>query len=463
MTSSITSCVCRKTLSRVVDITPWFALANGSTSTIQTSSHEKENNQMQDNLCNELLENLYHSGWSLVGIDAKSIGHGMDSETEEKTDDNGDSICSHSSDWTSQIQELFSKQYCENQCAADKLTFRSFESGAPGTTLVEPKLSWEITMANALAGQTEAVSHESKLVQRRMIHWAQRLHAVAVSVQMALQLPQGLLLHEETHSPPLSMTTNENRACIDLLRAFYYHPVPNDNQSSTTTFGSSPHTDWGSFTVFYQDDKVGGLQTYCRLCGNWTSVPTAFELNAMKSDNETTNNDEANRLVYFVVHIGDITSLAIHSALEVRHKQSSPNEPPSADDVSNVDNLNTPTTIQPKIPFPSPLHRVISPTIEPRASLVYFCYPPAERSIIDIVQGLAEWISRLAKVPLAANKLKYTIPYQDYYLLKNQSANAGAGLEDDDTNERAHHAFQRMVDKPVHDILKDKWDQVQRK
>jgi isopenicillin N synthase-like dioxygenase len=47
--------------------------------------------------------------------------------------------------------------------------------------------------------------------------------------------------------------------------------------SALMALGSSPHTDWGTLTVVWQDNKRG-LQTHCDACNVWLDVNTSSSL-----------------------------------------------------------------------------------------------------------------------------------------------------------------------------------------
>jgi isopenicillin N synthase-like dioxygenase len=184
---------------------------------------------------------------------------------------------------------------------------------------------------------------------------------------------------------------------VDLLRVFLYDPV------SVEQLGSSPHTDWGSWTVVWQDD-VGGLQTYCQAHEKWVNVAAS----PLETSRAT-----------FVVHVGDVTSLAMGHA----SSQS--------------------TTIV----WPSPKHRVISPSESiPRASLVYFAYPPPGISLKDMEQALGS--ERWGDVPAA-------IPYNKYFVLQNQSTGDKQAQSPEET-------YRDIRSRPLDSVFAEKWQQVQR-
>ena len=97
------------------------------------------------------------------------------------------------------------------------------------------------------------------------------LHSVACTIIHLLGIPSQLALQEDTCHKYSSATeleedgnnqcqrssSNGNTCCnIDLLRVFRYDAISplnnNDNSTATTTtMGSSPHSDWGTITVIY--------------------------------------------------------------------------------------------------------------------------------------------------------------------------------------------------------------------
>ena len=106
-----------------------------------------------------------------------------------------------------------------------------------------------------------------------MASWCTAMYTIAKSIRQVLDLPSHVLLHEDDESNSKNRDV-DNGKMIDLMRVFYYHQVQeqqqnqqqqesNDKNANTKksppiVLGSSPHTDWGSFTIVWQDD-VGGL------------------------------------------------------------------------------------------------------------------------------------------------------------------------------------------------------------
>ena len=351
------------------------------TEALAASAH-KHDNQSSFKAEPLLRETLSQYGWCLVSIDLAQLP--------------GDSIL-HS------IQPLKMKQQVEN--LFDPRTVASTNSKtavyrgrmAERSVQEEPKQSWEVK--RCCQDKTDLpIAHE----------WARALHSVAVAVTRVLQLPPNVLLKETDCDECCS---HDNNPCtIDLLRVFLYDAVNHDTKNS---LGSSPHTDWGSWTVVWQDD-VGGLQTYCHSHRQWVDVPVPPL--------------EESR-VYFVVHVGDVTSLAMVHAV-ARESIEDAGSPPSA------------------VVWPSPRHRVLSPTNSiPRTSLVYFAYPPLGISLKDMETSLLNYTK---------TDFKVAVPYSEYFVLQDQSKIETASTS---SAKETYRSIQLLsLDK----VFAEKWQQVQR-
>lgn len=268
------------------------------------------------------------------------------------------------------------------------ITYRgpTAESGSSATKLAEPKQSLQV--------QRCCSSTEKTIVHS----WCDALHSIARRVNELLQIPENLLLQQQDcHC--------QNGSCnVDLLRVFCHDPVPDHHR-----LGSSPHTDWGSWTVVWQD-TVGGLQAYCKRCDTYVNVDTS---------------DEALR---FVVHVGDVTSMSIGTTASMR-------------------NARTSSTIGlPQIIFPSPQHRVVSPSTHSRLSLVYFCYPPPGVTL-DTIEARLSGVLHTPK--------NTGVDFTSYYILKNQKS-GGVLMSEEET-------YQSIRSTPLDQVISHKWDQVQRK
>jgi 2OG-Fe(II) oxygenase superfamily len=255
---------------------------------------------------------------------------------------------------------------------------RSAESGSSSSKQPEPKQSWEV----------QRCSNGSSTPLHKYMNV---LHSIAVAITKLLSLPENTLLQE---GPCTCNCQGDCTKCnIDLMRVFLYDPVH-------PTLGSSPHTDWGSWTVVWQD-LSGGLQTYCSEHDLYVDVIPP----------------QGDSKVFFIVHVGDVTSLALAHASKGGAR----------------------------ISFPSPMHRVVCPSsTTPRVSLVYFAYPPPRISLLEIEGALENH----------AVLVDSEIRYDSYFLLQNQTT--GASLEDSEA------VYRRIRTQRLCNVLRAKWDQVQR-
>ena len=144
--------------------------------------------------------------------------------------------------------------------------YHTAESG--GEMIIEPKESLEISTANInrndddsedafAASSSSPSSSEYKSIES----WCNAMYTIAKHVRHVLDLPSHVLLYEnDDNDTSRDCDNGKNGKIIDLMRVFYYHRVVQREASTTTpiVLGSSPHTDWGSFTIVWQDD-VGGL------------------------------------------------------------------------------------------------------------------------------------------------------------------------------------------------------------
>ncbi len=358
----------------------------------------------------------------------------------------------------------------------EEATFRgrTAESGDEQQLIPEPKLSWEYCRCIAARLTTTASAAESaaatleKSVNKNNLHhyllqnWTQALHSVASVVIHSLGIPPRVMLHEEkceclhkimesdhinkNLSPDNNSNNdnNDNDKCnVDLLRCFRYDAISatdNDNddkeEAEQSLLGSSAHSDWGSLTVVWQDEK-GGLQTYCHSCEKWSHV----DATQASSDDK---NDSKNNAINLFVHVGDFLSLATVGDERIQ-RQHSPI-------------------------WPSPRHRVICPTLQQqpsdqkscnssncRRSLVYFAYPPPNISLVTaqtVVQpSLACEDDDSCKIS-SGN-------FPDYYsLLHDQSQHQS---DDSLKQENSIEAYENMRRRPFGQVIADKWNQVQRK
>jgi hypothetical protein len=244
---------------------------------------------------------------------------------------------------------------------------RCSESGSSSTSCQpEPKQSLEVQRCRDSSTQ---------------LHCAMDvLHSIALTVSRQLGIPENVLLYESKSQ--VDCKSHQGCKCnLDLMRVFLYDPC-------FPTLGSSPHTDWGSWTVVWQD-SMGGLQTYCPIHDAYVDVT---------SPNAENGTLPSQTYDYFVLHVGDITSLAIG------HIIGRPDR------------------------FPSPRHRVICPKESPRVSLVYFAYPPPSKTLMQIEDDLQSL--SLFEFKSTGHKTS-CVSYDSYFLLKDQ--NPGGEVDDSES------------------------------
>ena len=267
---------------------------------------------------------------------------------------------------------------------------RAAESGSSRIQHAEPKQSLEVKRCCAST-------------ERTLLHlWCLALHSVAARVNQLLEIPENVLLQKNCTCRNVQSPCN-----IDLMRVFKYDTVPGRQ------LGSSPHTDWGSWTVVWQDN-VGGLQAYCHTCNKYYDVEAP---------------NENNGTLRFVVHVGDVISLSIGNA--------------------TISSSMVSLTTDAKVIFPSPKHRVVSPTDEERISLVYFSYPPPGMTLDTIENSL----KKNPILPDDTNSID--IDFSSYYILKNQTSGQGVAMTEIET-------YQSIRSTPLDKVFATKWGQVQR-
>lgn len=494
-----------------------------------------------------LFQNLECYGWSPIRLDEATLlslncGSGGSDEARR--------LVTHYGEWNERHRELFADQAIRAATATttnsssrrrrQHLTYITAESGSPDAITTEAKQSWEFrrrpsssssassslarhhpaaTTTAAAATTTSGTELWADLVERRMNAWTEILHCVAVQVRRALDLPVHLLVQEEDDEEEDEIIHGEkavaagaSSSCsppLDLLRAFCYDQVAAaTTNGSAMVLGSSPHTDWGSFTIVWQSDddaEDGGaddgggadgdadsavspppppkcLQTYCHVHDTWNAVQVVvWEEEDGDASPPPPQNDQR-RWLQFIVHVGDMTSLAVGRALQQQQQQQKttatiPNsfisDNHAKDSNHQLDGNNTAESAT-TVLWPSPRHRVLSPTTQTRHSLVYFCYPPEDATLASITSGLSEWCDQQQHRHCSPydNLHKIVIPYEDYSLLQNQSATA----KDENTGIFAAAAASSSLllpvtgrdrcedlwNQPVREILDDKWRQVQR-
>jgi hypothetical protein len=350
---------------------------------LENDDNDDETNQ---NVEQQLLQNLRHFGWSPIQVRVPFCPPPTQAEIAQLFHKN-DGSTKHPS---------YNKEWI----------YRSAESGG-SETLIEPKESLE-------------VSHKTTTASTHRVHdWYHTMSFIAHKVcSDVLKVPPNTLLASSApqNDNDITSTNTEAGECIDLMRVFYYHKITAQTTSSQQ-LGSSPHTDWGSWTVVWQDG-VGGLETYCRACSKWVPVPAAP---AMK------DTDDNNPIWQCIVHVGDMTSLTVGLS-------------PDDDD----DNFES------TIPsWPSPKHRVVCSTESIRTSLVYFAYPPSHISMKEIQGELVDW--RRADRGMR-------LPLEEYYLLRDQSS----GLLSASSESSPESTYAKIAPLSIQQAIETKWNQVQR-
>jgi len=399
-------------------------------------------------------------------------------------------------------------------------TFRGrvAESGDGEESKPEPKLSWEFRRC-ALGSDALQQEYEVSTAQTNHMHdnkncnsdaaegdsdtttkneqclmprWTEALHSVASTIIHLLDIPPQLALQEGS-CQCITSTNNDTSKCqrcnIDLLRIFRYDavsspvdsPSQNDNEdgnnkkNESQVMGSSTHSDWGTMTIVWQDDK-GGLQTYCHACDVWSDVDAS---SSTKIEDTTTpdelgksstkNSSSSNRQCSLFVHIGDFLSLA-----SIQNEEGNDCYPM----------------------WPSPRHRVLCPTVrrdnnttvtdnrkgtaqDCRRSLVYFAYPPPDVSLDTVQKVISPIISNndlsIQSTKTAVNDKESTTNglYNHYSLLHNQSkqqSSMAEGIDISNSEEMkeatkemsSFQTYQNMKNLSFDKVVKDKWNQVQR-
>lgn len=377
-----------------------------------------------------LLEALSKWGWApLVDDDAKSKLVNVKATVTQLLATS--SLLSSSSSETSSSNSgigIGSTGSCNN------ITYRGrmSESGG-GLHQTEPKQSLEMTRCRG----SHHHHNDSTATATSILHeWCDTLHSVAQKVHTLLKLPETIMVQDECHCGSYSSsttatttTTTKKRCNVDLLRVFQYDAILPSKNDKHTSLGSSPHTDWGSWTVVWQDSPDACLQTYCRACQTYIHVTPSLPLSSQSSFD-------------FIIHVGDVLSLAMNHASI------------TTTTTTNNNNKNNMTTI-----FPSPQHRVLSPKYEPRVSLVYFCYPPPGITLATIETSLQDGH---CSAILPANGRCAMINYSDYYILKNQTNMIDEDNNNDYTINYEQAIYQSIRSIPLDQVIAAKWNQVQR-
>jgi hypothetical protein len=379
-----------------------------------------------------LFENMEIYGWSSIHIEIDKHAPFYQQCSKPSQD-----LLRQHLYWKKLHEEMFLDNYLCSLSHGEEfnnLKFIAEESGSPEYGLVEAKCSWEFKPGKIVKDGNQSKSSGTltrNVVAHRMKSWSEVLKKAAILVRKALQLPEHLLLHEISDQ-------DVSAGNLDILRAFSYEKATllanpaGERESTNTTIGSSPHTDWGSFTVVWQDETPEScLQTYCPLHDKWNDVTISPK-------------PERSEFLTLIVHVGDILSLGIGRSLQLKKQNSETAEELPVLEANQV--------------WPSPRHRVLSPISQKRNSLVYFCYPPANKTIGSIAEGLADFCRR--EYATCVFTRDNFISYDGYSLLLDQSA--AQGNKTNELEAAVEQRFAAIIYTPVVDILNTKWQQVQR-
>jgi 2OG-Fe(II) oxygenase superfamily len=371
-----------------------------------------------------LRRNLRDYGWSPVLVDVSVLSKMIEDEDDHGANKKPLILLQHHRDWTTLHERMF-----DQTTFGPSVTYRRAESGSPGSLVEEPKQSLEL---KRVATTTTTTNDEQKYeVQARMKSWITILHAVAWTVAKNLDWPDDTLIAKNNNNNVHGGAATKKDDCgddvddappMDLLRAFLYDAVPSTTQSPSdeeVSLGSSPHTDWGSLTVVWQD-RVGGLETFCRHNNCWVPVPAA----------PVPDDDDDNNFLPLIIHIGDVTSLAMLGG--------------GSSDTTDGNSV-----------WPSPLHRVRSPKMGRRRSLVYFCYPTPKAGSLQNLQHL------LKSEDFRADYQHDQVRFEQYSVLQNQSLLLG-GKQQQPQPIDARNVYERILHQPLVEVFMEKWSQVQR-
>lgn len=300
----------------------------------------------------------------------------------------------------------------DGHVSAARYRGRAAESGSPFG--LEPKQSWEVFRCQGMIQPSSGAPYKDDLA---ILHeYMKVLHKVSVCI-LSTVLGLSLFVDSSTCECQSRRDDKSSFCSVDLLRAFQYDAL--DSNEILHNLGSSPHTDWGALTVVWQDSK-GGLQIYCHEHQKWNDVQ-------IMDDNQDT-------LIRFFIHVGDFTSLAMNATKN-----------------NTLEGLC----------WPSPLHRVLCPVKDDsqnclqsessRCSLVYFAYPAKGVSLKD-VQDFTEKHDCVDQ----SKNVGFTFPYERYMVLRDQSDGVF------DSAAEAKKVYGKIVSVPFHEVIQEKWKQVQR-
>ena len=306
---------------------------------------------------------------------------------------------------------------------------RTAESGS--ATSLEPKQSWEVLRCRRIEQSpfqpTNKNTEEAQLSSANLsiLHdYVRVLHEVAICLfSKVLDLPETFI--DDRMCECNNLQSADCPCTMDLLRAFRYDALTS-SEMAEANLGSSPHTDWGSLTVVWQDSK-GGLQIYCHEHEKWNNVEAV--------------NDSSDGTVSLFIHVGDFTSLSLSQAVFSSPKQ---------------------------LTWPSPLHRVVCPLRtdetdatdenDVRFSLVYFCYPPGLTSLDDSQKYVhsQKYVRNKMVGGRESNEVgNSSFPYDRYMVLNDQSPGSGSV-----SSKEVYHRIKKV---PFREVIEAKWQQVQRR
>ena len=270
---------------------------------------------------------------------------------------------------------------------------RISESGS-ATQASEPKESWEYSFDHVIP-----TTDDDDDVFQILSKWASILRQVTIDLTKVLEWKN----LDESH---------DDNDCQDLLRAFYYYPKESNND---TDWGSSPHTDWGTWTVVWQDDSTITKHCDADEGGLYIHNPQSYN----NHDDDCLKQLVLPKSECVLVHVGDMISLASDRC------------------------------------WKSPIHSVQRFQNQYRTSLVYFAYPPKSISFHDFQQ---QYCSFPKVQQQQQQQQQQQLPYSHYMLLHNQKQIQTQV----DQETLCQQTFENIKSKTIQQIIQDKWSQVQR-
>jgi 2OG-Fe(II) oxygenase superfamily len=360
-----------------------------------------------------LLHNLQHFGWCPLQVSADQVVKTPPPTPEE-------------------ILQVF--RQTNQKTEDDDILYIAAESGSSQGTSVEPKESLQVELSKC--GDDDDSNNSNKIKV-----WCRALSKIAHHVCEQLRLPPGTFL-----SP------KDDDQSLDLLRVFHYYAVPSnqDEAQEDSRMGSSPHTDWGSLTIVWQD-HVGGLQTYCRNCQKWIPVDPPPPTNKEETVSPLSSHWNV------IVHVGDMASLALG---EVADR--------NASTITTTTASSTAPTTTSCYYWPSPKHRVVSSPTQDRVSLVYFAYPPPEKTLQELRSLLQDWQSHHGGTASSSSSSPSScLPLEEYYLLQDQSSSSSCiqnynNNKNQKSPKKERIMYQTILNLPMREIVQLKWKQVNR-